>query len=78
MNTKTVELAAPLTRDRKDHARGEVLPLPAGLADKLVNRGRAVLVTTGGVSAATVALLAAPDVAVGADVPEAPADAAPE
>jgi len=58
-----VTLSAPLTRGTKEHATGASVSLPDGLAAKLVNRGRAVLAHTGGVPAATVALLAAPDVA---------------
>lgn len=46
---KTVELVAPLTRGRDNYAPGERLDLPAGLAGKLVDRGRALLSTTGGV-----------------------------
>lgn len=60
-----IELVAPLTRGPRDHAPGEKLALPAGLARKLVDRGRAVLNTTGGVTPAPVALLAAPAPEVG-------------
>lgn len=38
-----VSLTAPLTRGREEFGVGERLDLPAGLAGKLVDRGRAKL-----------------------------------
>lgn len=61
---KTVELTAPLTRGRQDFAPGATLALPAALAGKLVNRGRARLSVTGGIDPA---LPVVPEAAPGGD-----------
>jgi hypothetical protein len=49
---KSVDLDAPLTRGRREFDPGTRLDLPAELAGKLVDRGRARLSTTGGVAPA--------------------------
>ncbi|AKU43297.1 hypothetical protein RCCRONUS_8 [Rhodobacter phage RcCronus] len=40
-----VKLNAPLSRGRVDAAAGDVVPLPDGLARRLIDRGHAVLHT---------------------------------
>lgn len=47
-----VHLKAALTRNRQDFAAGQTVAVPASLAGKLVDRGRAVLAHSGATPAA--------------------------